>query len=75
VLVSIGSALMFPNQLDQLRCAAWHRVMLVLARLAAPLRRWLWPLGALCIVAPAFVQHPFFDGALEQLDRPGPRKR
>jgi uncharacterized membrane protein len=36
-------------------------VMLVLARLAAPLGRGLWPLGALCIALPAFVQHPFFD--------------
>jgi uncharacterized membrane protein len=36
-------------------------VMLVLARLAAPMGRWLWPLGALCVVLPRVVQHPFFD--------------
>jgi uncharacterized membrane protein len=36
-------------------------VMLVLARLAAPLKLWLWPLGALCIALVASVQHPFFD--------------
>ena len=32
-----------------------------MARLAAPLKAWLWPLGALCIALPAFVQHPIFD--------------
>lgn len=36
-------------------------VMLVLARLAAPLRGGLWPLGLLCVLLPAWVQHPFFD--------------
>jgi uncharacterized membrane protein len=35
--------------------------VLVSARAAAPLRGWLWPLGALCLVLPWWVQHPWFD--------------
>jgi uncharacterized membrane protein len=61
LLVSIGSALMFPKSWISFGVLHGIAVMLVLARLAAPLQRWLWPLGALCILLPAWVQHPFFD--------------
>ena len=61
LLVSIGSAFMFPNSWISFGVLHGIAVMLVLGRLAAPLGRGLWPLGALCIALPAFVQHPFFD--------------
>ncbi len=35
--------------------------MLIVARLSAPLKRWLWPLGAVALALPRLVQHPFFD--------------
>jgi uncharacterized membrane protein len=61
LLVSAGSALMFPKSWISFGVLHGIAAMLVLARLAAPLGRGLWPLGALCIALPAFVQHPFFD--------------
>jgi uncharacterized membrane protein len=59
--VSLGSMWMFPKSWISFGVLHGIAVMLVLARLAAPLRRGLWPLSALCIALPAFVQHPFFD--------------
>lgn len=64
VLVSAGSALMFPNSWISFGVLHGVAVMLLLARLAAPLRAWLWPLGALCLAVPHFVQHSFFDSRL-----------
>jgi uncharacterized membrane protein len=61
VLVSAGSALMFPQSWISFGVLHGFAVMLVLARLAAPLRGWLWPLGLLCIVLPHLVAHPLFD--------------
>jgi uncharacterized membrane protein len=61
LLVSAGSALMFPRSWISFGVLHGFAVMLVLARVAAPLRGWLWPLGALCIALPQLVQHPFFD--------------
>jgi uncharacterized membrane protein len=61
LLVSIGSAWMFPKSWISFGVLHGMAVMLILARLAAPLKRGLWPLGALCIAAPLFIQHPFFD--------------
>lgn len=61
VLVSAGSALMFPGSWISFGVLHGIAVMLVLARLAAPLGAWLWPLGALCIALPLAVQHAFFD--------------
>jgi uncharacterized membrane protein len=63
VLVSIGSALMFPDSWISFGVLHGIAVMLVLARLVAPSKLWLWPLGALCIALPAFVQHPWFDAS------------
>jgi uncharacterized membrane protein len=61
LLVSAGSALMFPRSWISFGVLHGFAVMLVLARFAAPLRGWLWPLGALCLLLPHLVQHPLFD--------------
>lgn len=61
VLVSAGSALMFPKSWISFGVLHGFAVMLVLARLAAPLGGWLWPLGLLCVLLPQWVQHPVFD--------------
>jgi uncharacterized membrane protein len=61
LLVSAGSALMFPKSWISFGVLHGFAVMLVLARMAAPLRLWLWPLGLLLIALPHLVQHPFFD--------------
>lgn len=61
VLVSAGSALMFPRSWISFGVLHAMAVMLPLARLAAPRRAWLWPLGALALALPRLVQHPFFD--------------
>jgi uncharacterized membrane protein len=61
VLVSAGSALMFPQSWIHFGVLHGIAVMLVLCRLAAPLGPGLWLLGAVALLLPAFVQHPFFD--------------
>jgi uncharacterized membrane protein len=66
LLVSLGSAWMFPKSWISFGVLHGIAVMLVLARLAAPLQGWLWPLAALCIALPQFVQHPFFDARATQ---------
>ena len=61
MLVSIGSALMFPKSWISFGILHGIAVMLICARLAAPLRGWLWPLGLLLVLLPHWVQDPFFD--------------
>ena len=61
VLVSAGSALMFPRSWLSFGVLHAMAVMLPLARLLAPLGSWLWPLGALALALPRLVQHSFFD--------------
>ncbi len=61
VLVSLGSALMFPHSWISFGVLHGMAVMLLLVRLLAPLRGWLWPLGALALALPHAVQHAFFD--------------
>ncbi len=61
VLVSLGSAWMFPKSWISFGVLHGFAVMLVLARLAAPLGHGLWPLGLFCIVLPMGAQDPFFD--------------
>jgi uncharacterized membrane protein len=61
VLVSVGSAFMFPRSWISFGVLHGVAVMLILCRLAAPLRGWLWPLGALALALPRVLQHPFFD--------------
>ena len=64
VLVSLGSAWMFPRSWISFGVLHGLALMLILARLAAPLGRWMWPLGALALLLPSFVQHEFFDSRL-----------
>ncbi|MED5619398.1 DUF1624 domain-containing protein [Ideonella sp. BN130291] len=61
LLVTAGSWWMFPRSFISFGVLHGMAVMLVLLRLAAPLRGWLWPLGALAIALPHLVQHPVFD--------------
>ncbi len=61
VLVSAGSALMFPRSWISFGILHGIAAMLVLARLLTPLRGGLWIAGALAIALPFVVQHPFFD--------------
>ena len=63
VLVSAGSALMFPRSWISFGILHGIAVMLVAARWAAPLRAWLWPLGLGLVLLPQWLQHPFFDSA------------
>ncbi len=59
--VSASSALMFPDSFIYFGVLHGMAVMLVIARLSAPLGRWLWLLGAVAVALPQFVQHPWFD--------------
>ena len=61
VLVSAGSALMFPRSWIFFGVLHGIAVMLILCRLLAPLRLWLLPLGALAIAMPRFVGLPIID--------------
>ncbi|MES2960224.1 MAG: heparan-alpha-glucosaminide N-acetyltransferase [Pseudomonadota bacterium] len=61
VLVSAGSALMFPRSWISFGILHGIALMLIATRLAAPLRGWLWPLGLALILLPQWVQHPLFD--------------
>jgi len=61
VLVSVGSALMFPKSWISFGVLHGIALMLIACRLAAPLGGWLWPLGLLAILLPQWVQSPFFD--------------
>jgi uncharacterized membrane protein len=61
VLVSIGSALMFPKSWISFGVLHGIAVMLLVLRVAAPLRGWLWPLGLVAIVLPQWWGHPFFE--------------
>jgi uncharacterized membrane protein len=61
VLVSAGSALMFPRSWISFGTLHGIALMLIGARVAAPLRAWLWPLGLVLIVLPQWLSHPAFD--------------
>jgi uncharacterized membrane protein len=61
LLVSIGSAFMFPKSWIFFGVLHGMAVMLIIARLVAPLGRALWPLAALCIAAPIWLNLPLFD--------------
>ena len=61
LLVSLGSAWMFPRSWISFGVLHGMALMLVTARLAAPLRAGLWPLGAVLVALPQAVQHPVFD--------------
>jgi uncharacterized membrane protein len=61
LLVSAGSALMFPRSWIFFGVLHGIAVMLILCRLAAGLGAWLWPLGALAIALPRALQFQAFD--------------
>jgi uncharacterized membrane protein len=61
LLVSVGSWFMFPKSYIYFGVLHGMAMMLIVARLTAPLKAWLWPLGALALALPRLVQHPFFD--------------
>ena len=61
LLVTAGSARMFPRSWISFGVLHGMALMLILARLAAPLRGWLWPLGTLLVALPLWLQHPYFD--------------
>lgn len=61
LLVSAGSWVMFPRSFISFGVLHAIAVMLLLLRLMAPAGRWLWPLGAVALLLPVWVQHPFFD--------------
>ena len=52
LLVSAGSALMFPNSWISFGVLHGMALMLIAARLLTPLRAWLWPLGAALLLLP-----------------------
>lgn len=61
VLVSLGSWLMFPKSWISFGVLHGIALMLIATRFAAPLGRWLWPLGLAALLLPHFVAHPWFD--------------
>ena len=63
-LVSVGSWFMFTDSYIYFGVLHGMAVMLILARLAARLRHWLWTLGLFLIALPRFVKDPFFDSRL-----------
>lgn len=63
LLVSLGSWLMFPHSFIYFGVLHGMAVMLIIARLTAHWRRWLWPLGLLAILLPQVIQSAFFDSA------------
>lgn len=62
VLVSAGSALVFPRSWIAFGVLHALAVMLVLARLLAPLRTGLWGLAALCLLLPRLWRDALFNG-------------
>lgn len=61
LLVSIGSAFMFPRSWISFGVLHGIALMLVLVRCMAPLRQGLWVVGTIAIAVPQLVAHPFFD--------------
>lgn len=61
LLVTLGSMWMFPKSFIYFGVLHGMAVMLILARLAAPLGPWLWPIGAVALALPQLLADPFFD--------------
>jgi uncharacterized membrane protein len=61
LLVSVGSYVMFPRSFISFGVLHGIALMLIVTRLSAGAGPWLWPLGALALVLPQFVQHAWFD--------------
>lgn len=67
LLVSAGSYVMFPHSYIYFGVLHGMAVMLIIARLTAPLGHWLWPLGLLALCLPQWVSHPSFDTRLTSI--------
>ena len=61
LLVSLGSAWMFPRSFISFGVLHAIALLLIVTRLSAGAGRWLWPLGLIALLLPQFVQHPWFD--------------
>ena len=61
ILVSAGSALMFPKSFISFGVLHGFAVLLILVRLSQGAGAWLWWAGALAIAMPHLVQHVWFD--------------
>ena len=64
LLVTAGSALMFPHSFISFGVLHAIAVMLIVMRLTARGGSWLWLAGAVAMLLPQFIQHPFFDTRL-----------
>jgi uncharacterized membrane protein len=64
LLVTLGSWWMFPRSYISFGVLHGIAVMLIVARLTGGWGAWLWPLGAIALLLPHLVQHPFFDSRL-----------
>jgi uncharacterized membrane protein len=60
-LVSVATAWMSPKGWISFGVLHGIAVMLIITRFAAPLGLWLFPLGAMLLLLPMWVEHPFFD--------------
>ena len=61
ILVSAGSAVMFPKSFISFGVLHGFAVLLILVRLSHGAGAWLWWSGALAIVMPQLIQHVWFD--------------
>jgi uncharacterized membrane protein len=64
LLVSAGSALMFPRSWISFGVLHGIALMLIVCRFAAPATRWLLLAAALALVLPMWVSHPVFDSRM-----------
>jgi uncharacterized membrane protein len=67
LLASAGSALMFPNSFIYFGVLHGMAVMLIVVRLTAGLRAWLWPLGAAAIAMKTIAAYAISTGVWSQL--------
>jgi uncharacterized membrane protein len=61
IVVSAATAFTSPKGWISFGVLHGIAVMLICCRLAASLGAWLWPLGALALLLPSWIQHPLFD--------------
>ncbi|MCR5881718.1 DUF1624 domain-containing protein [Rhizobacter sp. J219] len=64
LLVTAGSYLMFPRSYISFGVLHAFAVMLIIGRLTAGAKLWLWPMGLVAVLLPQLVQDPFFDTRL-----------
>ena len=64
LLVTLGSAWMFPRSYISFGVLHAIALMLIITRSTARWGAWLWLLGLIALLLPLFIQHPFFDSRL-----------